>query len=93
MLRTLQRVSGFCFYLLGSSFILAWLLFKLGYAARFSSMWMQAMDLPLIFSALVYGGLCFYFGLIDFFTSKILRWALVLVLTVIFVIVLVRTFA
>jgi hypothetical protein len=92
MLRAIQRVSGFTFYALGATFILAWILVKTGTNAGLASAWMQGMDLPLIFSAFVYGGLCLYFGLLSFFSSWIMRGILITILTLVFIAVLVMNF-
>ena len=63
MTHFLQRLSGFCFYLLGTSFIVAWVMLKQNLYGTEEAVWMQSADLPLIFSGLVYGGLSLYLSL------------------------------
>ena len=63
VLAYLQRLSGFFFYLLGSSFFIAYVLLQNDLYAREAAVWMQVADLPLAFSAVVYGGLSVYLSL------------------------------
>lgn len=60
MLQYLKQLSGFFFYLLGASFFIAYLLLKNDYYARESAMWLQVADLPLLLSAVIYGGTSLY---------------------------------
>jgi hypothetical protein len=65
MLRTLQKVSGAAFFLLGLSFFAAYVLLRNGVWTNESAIWMQVADLPLALSAVVYGGICVYCGVRD----------------------------
>lgn len=56
MARFLHQLSGFCFYLLGSSFFAAALFLRSNIAAPWPGWWLQAADLPLAAAAIVYGG-------------------------------------
>ena len=63
MLRDLHRISAALFYLLGTSFFVAYLLFKNLLGGIWPTWWMQVADLPLILSAIVYGGLSLYLSI------------------------------
>ena len=63
MLRSLHQLSGFFFSLLGASFFVAYVLLKNRLWMTESAVWMQIADLPLVFSAIVYGGLSLYLSL------------------------------
>ena len=60
MLRYLQSLSAFLFYLLGGSFFLAYLLLRNNILSRWDAAWLQTADLPLAFVCLLYGGLSLY---------------------------------
>lgn len=56
----LNRLSAFFFYLLGSTFLVAVVLLKNQIGGIWPAWWMQVADLPLIFSAVVFGGTSLY---------------------------------
>ncbi len=56
----LSKISGVAFYLLGSSFLIAWILLQNKIWMRESAVFLQTGDLPLVLSALLYGGLSLY---------------------------------
>ncbi len=60
MLKHLHRIAGLCFYLLGLSFLLAYLFLRNNLGMPWSAWWLDAGDLPLIASAIVYGGTSLY---------------------------------
>ncbi len=65
MLIFVHRLSALFFYLLASSFFVAWILMHNQIALESSATWMQITDLPLAFSAIVYGGLSVYLSLLQ----------------------------
>lgn len=93
MLRFLHQLSGVCFYALGLSFFVAWLMMKNLFYAQESAIWLQVSDLPLAFSAIVYGGLSLYLSLQDpEHSSRTLAWMIGAPLTVFFGLILVMNF-
>ena len=60
MLRYLHTLSAALFYVLGTSFFLAYVLMRNNVAAEASLTWMHAGDMPLLLSGLLYGGLSVY---------------------------------
>ena len=60
MLLFLKSLSAFFFYLLGTSFFVAYLFLKNDLYARESAIWLQTADLPLLLSAVIYGGTSLY---------------------------------
>lgn len=56
----LQKISGIAFYILGSSFLIAWILLQNKLWMRESAVFLQTVDLPLIGSGILYGGLSLY---------------------------------
>jgi hypothetical protein len=63
MLPFLQSLSGVLFYALGLSFFVSYLLLKNSILSEITEWWMRTLDLPLILSALLYGGLSLLQGL------------------------------
>jgi hypothetical protein len=61
--RVLHQVSAFLFYVLGTSFFVAYILVRNGIGGIWPAWWLQAADLPLIASAVVYGGLSLFLSL------------------------------
>lgn len=57
MLRYLHTLSAVLFYVLGSSFFLAYVFLRNGIMADASSTWLTAGDMPLLLAGLLYGGL------------------------------------
>lgn len=91
MLRSLQRFSGFFFYLLGSSFFVAFILLRNKLWMNDAAVWMQVADLPLSFSAVVYGGSSLYISLRSD-DSKILPWLIGVPLAIFFGLILTMNF-
>ena len=91
MLRYLHQLSSFFFYLLGSSFFIAYVLLKQKLWATEAAVWLQVADLPLAFTALLYGGLSLHFSL-HFEKSKILSWVIGVPLSIVFGVILIMNF-
>ena len=91
MIRVLHRLSAFFFYLFGVSFFIAYVLLKNKLWWAESSMWMQIADLPLAFSAVVYGGLSLYLS-VQSGNSKILPWLIGMPLSIFFGLILLLNF-
>lgn len=81
VLAHLQKISGFFFYLLGVTFFASYLFVRNEMFGMWPAWWMQVADLPLAFSALMYGGLSLYLGLTSANKpAKTLGYVLVVVL-------------
>ena len=91
MHRYLHHLSAIFFYALGVTFFLAWMLMKNLILVQPSAVWLQVADLPLIFSAVVYGGLSLYLSLRSE-NEKILPWLIGIPLAIFFVLILVMNF-
>lgn len=65
MLPLLQKTAGAVFFLLGTSFFVAYVLLRNGVFVNEAAVWMQAADLPLAGSAVTYAGVSVYAGLRD----------------------------
>jgi len=63
MLRDLYKISATLFYILGTSFFIAYILYANLILGLWPSWWMQVADLPLILSAILYGGLSLYLSI------------------------------
>ena len=63
MLKDLQRISAVLFYLLGTSFFVGYLLYANLIGGVWPAWWMQVADLPLILSAILYGGLSLFLSI------------------------------
>lgn len=59
MTEYLQKLSGFLFYLLGTSFFLAYLLFYNQFGDAWA-WWLKIADLPLALTGVIYGGTSLY---------------------------------
>ena len=59
MLKFLQQLSAFCFFLLGITFFVAFLLLQNNVQSVWSAWWMQVADLPFLVSAVTYGATSF----------------------------------
>lgn len=93
MSRTLQNISAFFFYILGTSFIVGWVLIKNNLYRMEAATWMQIADVPLIFCALVYGGTSLYRSLRHpDHPSKPIVWTITIIFTALFGVVLVMNF-
>ena len=86
MLRTLHSVAAVAFFLLAGSFFVAALCLQNAVEPLLAAWWMQVADLPLLVSALVYGGSALYFGLKKPGSSPgVLGWILLLLLAAVFI--------
>jgi len=63
MIRDLHRISAVLFYLLGTSFFVGYLLYANLIGGLWPAWWMQVADLPLILSAMLYGGLSLFLSI------------------------------
>lgn len=59
MLKFLQQLSATCFFILGITFFVAFLLLRNEIQMIWSAWWMQVADLPLLVSAVTYGATSF----------------------------------
>jgi hypothetical protein len=57
VLRYLHSLSAVLFYLLGSSFFVAFLLLRRDIGGTGPLLWLQVGDLPLLLSGILYGGI------------------------------------
>lgn len=76
MLRYVHRLSAFLFYALGSSFFLAYILWRNEVGGELPLQWLTGGDLVMLCAALLYGGLSVYLSIDRDGTSKALRWIL-----------------
>lgn len=63
MLRYLRQLSAFAFYVLGTTFFVAYVLLRNSLLGTWPALWMQVADMPLALSAILYGGISFYLTL------------------------------
>ena len=63
MLRYLHHLSAFFFYVLGSSFFVAYILLRNNVYPVWSALWLQVADLPFALTAVLYGGISLYLSL------------------------------
>jgi hypothetical protein len=83
--RYIHALSAVLFYLLGSSFFIAFILMRNGIAAENFNAWLHAGDMPLLLSGLLYGGLSVYGSIrSDTSSSKILLIGILVPLVIIF---------
>lgn len=93
MLRYLHTLSAVLFYVLGSSFFLAYVLMRNGIAADASLAWLRAGDMPLLLSGLLYGGISVYRSIQDdASSSKALMLGILIPLAILFLLLLVVNF-
>jgi hypothetical protein len=90
----LKKCSGFFFYLLGLSFFVAYAFIRNRFHVTYAAEWMQVADLPLAFSAVVYGGTSLYLSLTstDESAPRALPWIIGVPLAVIFGLILAMNF-
>ena len=86
MLRFIHQLSAFFFYLLGGSFLVAYLLLRNDAVPRASALWLQTADLPFVLAAILYGGLSLYLSLTAGRTSKVLAAVIGIPLAIAFVV-------
>ncbi|MEK7591744.1 MAG: hypothetical protein AAB489_06125 [Patescibacteria group bacterium] len=93
MLRFLHQLTGFSFYVLGALYFLGYLLLRNDIHPGPIAVLMQVMDLPLIVSALLYGGMSLYLSVRKpESTSRALPWIIALPLIVLFSTLMVMNF-
>ena len=93
MLKYLHQLSAFFFYLIGSSFFVAYLLYRNKIWSAFSSDWLQLADLPFAFAAILYGGISLYLSLaIPHHKSRGLAWGITIPLTLMFLVLCLMNF-
>jgi hypothetical protein len=93
MLRYLQQLSGFFFYALGISFLIAYLLLRNALWPDFSSIWLQVADLPFALCAILYGGLSLYLSLaIPGRSGRMIGWLIAVPLAIVFLILVILNF-
>lgn len=93
MIRTLQSVSGAAFYILGLMLFAGWMMIEWSINPTMGAMWLQGLDLPFAFSAIVYGGVNVYDSVRDDAApSKILPWCIGVPLAILFLVILVLNF-
>lgn len=63
MLADLKKLSGFFFYTLGCVTLFALVSLKRGWSPSFAMSMLSSIDLPLILTAMLYGGSSFYLSL------------------------------
>lgn len=85
VIRHIHQVSGFFFYVLGSSFFVAFVLFQYGIGGQWPILWLHIVDVPLFLFAILYGGFSVYFSLTDKKnTSFVLLWTIILCMMLFF---------
>lgn len=92
MLRYLHRLSAFFFYVLGSGFFVAYILWRNEMGGGWPLRWLTEADLPMLLASLLYGGLSVYLSIDPHETSKTLRWTMFGLMTVCFLAFLVLNF-
>ena len=95
MQRFLHTLSAICFYVLGSSFFLAYILARNDVAQGTALRWLQIGDMPLLLSGLLYGGLSIHRSLQDKAgnTSRLLILAIAFPAVVLFLVLATMNFA
>lgn len=63
VLRTIHQLSAFFFYVLGTTFFVAYVLLVKHVLGVWPAWWMQVADLPLALTALLYAGISLYLSL------------------------------
>lgn len=93
MLKYLHTLSAALFYVLGASFFLAYILLHNNIQPELSGSWLQAGDLPLLLSGLLYGGISVYRSIQeDNSSSRTLMFAIGIPVGVLFLLFLVLNF-
>jgi len=93
VIKYLHTLSAALFYILGASFFLAYILLHNSILTGMSGSWLQAGDLPLLLSGLLYGGLSVYRSIQeDDSSSHTLMLAIGIPVAVMFVLFLVLNF-
>lgn len=65
MIKYIHTVSAIAFYVLGSSFFLAYLFLHSNILTIGSMQWLGIADMPLLFTGMLYGGLSVYNSIND----------------------------
>ena len=85
MARLLHSISAFCFYLLGSTFFLAYVLQRNVIAGDWPVYWMQVADLPFLLAGLTYGGISLSLSFGEHHkAARIIGWCLAIPLGIVF---------
>jgi hypothetical protein len=92
MLRYLHTLSAICFYALGSSFFISYVLFANNIASSAMQTWLQIGTLPLTLCGLLYGGISVYRSIKDESSSTILLIGIALPLAIFFIFLLLLNF-
>jgi hypothetical protein len=92
MTRYLHQLSSFFFYVLGLSFLAAYVLLRNEMLGYWSAVWLQAADLPFALAAILYGGLSLYLSLATGRKSSVLAWGIGIPLAALFVLLVVLNF-
>ncbi len=93
MLLFLHRLSAFFFYVLGTSFFVAYILLRNDLQAEWAARWLLWADLPLALTTVLYGGLSFYRSLTTpGKTSRMLAVAIAVPLLALFVLLVLLNF-
>lgn len=93
VLHYLHTLSAVLFYILGTTFFLAYVLMHNGIAATASLAWLHTGDMPLLLSGLLYGGLSVYRSLQDeASSSKALMLGILIPLAILFLLLLAVNF-
>lgn len=93
MIRYLHTLSAILFYVLGSSFFLAYVLFRNNVWEAASLRWLQIGDMPLLLAGLLYGGLSVYRSMHDDTShSTVMLIAIGFPLVVLFITMLILNF-
>jgi hypothetical protein len=63
MISFIHHLSSFLFYILGTSFFVAYLLMRNALAEEWPRWWLEIADLPLSLIAILYGGLSIFLSI------------------------------
>lgn len=93
MLSYLHKLSAIFFYVLGSSVFIAYILAHNLIAVGVMSRWLEVVDLPLLLSGMLYGGISIYESLrTDASSPKVMTIAIGLPLLILFGVILLLNF-
>jgi hypothetical protein len=93
MVRYLHTLSAILFYVIGASVFLAYLLWSNNIATGATLRWLQTADLPLLCTALLFGGMSIYRSMTTDKPSKVLGISLTVVFALLFIVSAVVKFA
>ncbi len=93
MILFFQKLSEWLFYALGISFFVAYLLYRNTVASPWPEIWLSILDLPLLLSGILYGGISLYLSIKNpDKKSKILALSILIPLVALFTLFLVMNF-